>query len=108
MKTDFIASQQDKSLPGYYVEVDYVRRVAQSLKIALFDRRIPDYASVDAMIKNFARSSDSPIVAYRPATATQKLCLVIQVRKTSSNIITYSDGFDERCFAEIWLSSARM
>ena len=74
------AFQQDATLRGHYIDAQYVRRVAQSEGLARYDGRIPDHLSLTELVEKLRESPDNPIIFYRPATPTQKLCLVIQTQ----------------------------
>jgi hypothetical protein len=53
--------------------------VAEALGMTRFDRKVPDHISVDAMMMEMIKMGDkSPVLFYRPATASQKLIVVLQ------------------------------
>lgn len=63
---------------GHFVETKDVRRIAQSNGLGAFDCRIADHQSVDAKMQLLMASEDSPVLFYRPATADQRLIVVLQ------------------------------
>jgi hypothetical protein len=69
----------NSTMRGYYVEARDVRQIAASNGMSRFDRKVADHASVDALMQEMGKLGEkSPILYYRPATADQKLIVVMQ------------------------------
>lgn len=74
---------------GYYVESKDVRQIAASIGMTPFDRRVPDHASVDALMQHLQAMEDSPLLFYRPETADQKLIIVLQTPSMRKAMLDY-------------------
>jgi hypothetical protein len=96
LMTCFAATQRDPASRGYHVKVEDVRRVADSLGLGRFNRRNKDHESVDSLMSELLKTgSDSPVLLYRPATAENKICIVLQTASMRQAMIKF--GRDVLC-----------
>jgi hypothetical protein len=67
-----------------------VRRVADSIGLGNFNRRLKDHESVDAMMRDLAKLGPaSPVLHYQPATAEKTLCVVLQTASLRKAMIDF-------------------